>query len=149
MTEKELVLIHPDVKSNLEVLDILSGILFERGYVKKSYRQAVKDRELAFPTGIMMKGDIGLAIPHADCDHVRKTGYAIAILAQPIEFKAMGAPDESVAIRLVVMLAINDPKQQLEMLQSLITVFDEPKTLQDICDCVDADSVCRIMRQVG
>lgn len=111
--DKELIFLDLDVQSSDDVMDILGGKLIETGYCKADYVEALKKREKEFPTGIDA-GNIGIAIPHTSVEHVNKGKIAIARLHKHVPFQQMGNDDERVEVKLVFMLAVDDPTQHLQ-----------------------------------
>lgn len=109
--------------SSAYILEKISTRLYENDYVKESYIQAIKDRELIFPTGLNTT-TFGIAIPHTDSKHVNEATIAVGILRHPVTFQEMGAEDVEVSVRLVFMLAIKEPDKQLETLQSVIALIE-------------------------
>ena len=100
-------LIMPDLKagSSDEVFQQLGGLLVSEGYCKSSYVQALIEREKDFPTGINM-GNIGIAIPHTDKEHVIKGAVAIGVLKEPCISIRWETNDENVEAKLIFMLAV-------------------------------------------
>ena len=111
------------------LLRSMSRILFEHGFVKESYYEAVVEREKHFPTGLPTKG-ISVAIPHTDCIHVEKEGFLVGVLEHPVCFEIMASAQEYVNVELVFMLAIKDPEKQVIMLQRLIALCQDEANLQ-------------------
>ena len=111
-----------------EVIRRLGGLLFQHGYVKETYVQAVLEREKVFPTGLQTNL-LGMAIPHTDTEHVIKPALAIATLAHPVIFQAMGNPEAEVPVTVVMMLAISDPKAVIPVLRSVLFILEKGETL--------------------
>ena len=114
-----------------ECLGIMARQLVELGYAKPSFPDAVIARERVFPTGLPTSG-VGVAIPHADAEHVIRPGLAVGILAETVSFALMGGDGERVPVDLVIMLAINDPGEQIEMLQLVARLIQKPALLSRI-----------------
>ena len=127
--DKELIFLDLDVSSSDEVMEIVGGKLIETGYCKPDYVEALKKREKEFPTGIDT-GNIGIAIPHTAVDHVNKGKIAIARLKKTVAFQQMGNDDEMVNVKLIFMLAVDDPTQHLAKLQSIVEVIQDEVTLR-------------------
>jgi PTS system galactitol-specific IIA component len=102
-----------------EVLENLGGKLQQAGYVHESFVEAALTRESQLPTGLPLGGEFNAAIPHTDVVHVIKPGLALATLSEPVVFKNMINPDEDVPCRLVFVMALDQPKAQVEMLQEI------------------------------
>ncbi|MGE5675787.1 MAG: PTS sugar transporter subunit IIA [Mycobacterium leprae] len=123
----------PDWESAIR---LLGARLEAEGYTHSSYVQAVIDREKVFPTGLPL-GELNVAIPHTDVVHVKTPGIAIATLKDPITFQQMGSPEESVQARIVFLLAMTDPKDQVNLLANLVDIFQKGDVLQAIIDAND------------
>lgn len=90
-----------DIKceSKLQVIDIMSKKLLEKGYIDDSMRQSYFERETIATTEI---GNM-VAIPHGANGEIYENKIAIGILKEPI-FWELGK------VRLVIMLAIDKEK---------------------------------------
>ncbi|MBO0409688.1 PTS sugar transporter subunit IIA [Enterococcus hulanensis] len=123
---EELVFREVFAKTKEDVLAFLAEKLFEKGYVKHEYIQAIQDREAEYPTGLP-SSEPGIAIPHANFEMVNKTTLAIATLKQPVEFHNMEKKQAALPIQIVIMMAIGEPHGQVEMLQKIVSIIqDEP-----------------------
>ena len=49
--DKKLLLPHLEATDNLDALSQIADNLLAQGYVKEGYKQAILDREAAYPTG--------------------------------------------------------------------------------------------------
>ena len=86
-------------ESYLQVIDIMSKKLLEKGYIDDSMRQSYFERETIATTEI---GNM-VAIPHGANGEIYENKIAIGILKEPI-FWELGK------VRLVIMLAIDKEK---------------------------------------
>jgi len=59
------------------------------GYVSEEFAEDVWEREKIFPTGLPTQ-PFGVAIPHADPDHVKQSAVCLGILNSPVFFNQMG-----------------------------------------------------------
>ncbi len=144
---ESLVMIGLDAKTNVEVIEALGGRLTEEGYGKDSYVQALKEREVEFPTGLDVDG-VGVAIPHPSAEHVQKSAIAIATLAHPVAFEEMGMPEgNTVDVSLVFMLAVADPKAHLEELQRIIAIVQDRDVLMHIIESKDVQEVIETIKK--
>lgn len=120
----------PDAET---VLRVLAGRLEDGGAVGPGFTAAVLARERAFPTGLPTP--VPAAIPHADAAHVRRPGIAVATLARPVPFGAMGgAAGAEVAVELVVMLALGDASEHLAALQRLMSALGRAEAVRELVD---------------
>jgi PTS system galactitol-specific IIA component len=129
--DEKIILVKESVKDKEEIIRRLGSLLLTNGFVKDTYTQAVYDRELVYPTGLKARVT-GVAVPHTDTLHVNKPAVAIATLKDPVIFNAMGAPDTEVTVDIVLMLAIHDPKQVVNVLRKVIFVIEDDEALKKL-----------------
>ena len=72
------------------------------------------------------------AIPHVDIEYVKKSALGLATLKQEVVFYNMVENDVAVPCRLVIMLALDKPKSQVEMLQAVAAVLQDPATIEKL-----------------
>lgn len=143
----ELVLIGLDLDSKEDVLKALGNLLFENGFVKEDFIESVLQREENFPTGLPTS-PFGVAIPHTDADKVIEPQMAFALLEQPVPFHAMGSTGEKVDVRLVFMLALNNPEDQLLALQKLTGIFQDEEMVVKLSQIKSKEAFNRLMDSV-
>ncbi|AOT72640.1 PTS sugar transporter subunit IIA [Geosporobacter ferrireducens] len=121
-----------------EVLEYIGNYLFKKGFVKESFIYALLERERVFPTGLDM-GNINVAIPHTDADHVINPAIVVMVLNKPIVFETMGSIGGTVKVDVIFALAIQDPKKQLSLLQKLMELFQNEERLKHLIDVSDIE----------
>lgn len=136
LADPGLFLIGLEATGHETVLRTMAGALEARGYVRDSYPDAVVAREREYPTGLQTT--VGTAIPHADVEHVREPGIAVATLASPVGFTAMGTDDDPVDVRAVFMMAITDADAQVTVLGQLVEALQDDELLRRLVDVADA-----------
>lgn len=144
--EEENILLLPDPKDAGEVISRLSNSLERKGYVKKSFCEAVLERELSLPTGLELEGEVHAAIPHADVEHVNTPSVALAVLGKPVVFRCMVEPEKELPVRLVFLLAMNEPKKQIELLQQVATILQDAALLDKL---IESNSEREVMEALG
>lgn len=132
---------HTGARSAGAVLDELSARLLELGAVGPGFASAVRDREARYPTGLPTA--IGTAIPHTDPEHARTSGLAVATLDEPVDFGLMGTSGGTVAVRLVVMLVLDDRTvhEQPLLLQHLIGRLQGAEAVTAVLSARDEDAL--------
>ena len=115
-----------------EVITRLGQVLFQAGCVLESFVQAALDRESQLPTGLPLDGRYNAAIPHTEVEHVIKSGLALATLLEPVIFQNMIVPEEAVPVHLVILMALDQPKSQVEMLQEIAEVLQNKETIEKL-----------------
>ena len=127
-----------------EALDNLSRLLYKEGYVEKTYMDAIKEREKTFATGLPTEG-VGVAIPHASIEYVKKPIIGVGILENPIEFHVMGNHDETVSVGILFMLALNEHHAQVEMLQNLMGLIQDKELLIKMIHCSTTEDLLTLL----
>jgi len=132
LLEPSAVCLNLTAADSKEVIDHLSKQLLEAGYVRDSFANAAMEREKVMPTGLPLSGEVNAAIPHTDIEHVVKCGLALATLKQPVIFHNMVATDEEVKVSLVFVMALDQPKAQVEMLKEIAGVLQRPEVIDEL-----------------
>lgn len=125
---EDLVLFDVEANNEEELLTTLSKVVYNKNFVKNSFKDAIIKREKIFPTGLPSPG-VKVAIPHTDVEHVLTSCITIAKLKNPIQFIEMGTSSKRLDIELVFMLAVNAPKDQLNVLQKIMCTLSNEKVL--------------------
>jgi len=141
---EKLVAIGLSESSSESVIRVLGELLLQNGYVADSYIDAVLEREKEFPTGLPTE-PFGVAIPHTDCKHVHRTGIAVGVLSNPVEFGVMGSPEGTVQVRIVFLIAVAEPEGQVKTLQNLALFLHRRDALERLAVAQDAAEVTAIL----
>lgn len=142
--DESLILKFDRSMTNTEVLSEMTDYLCSQGIVKDTYKKAILDRELSFPTGLNTRG-INVAIPHADICHVNKASICVAVLKEPVLFRAMDEPDSEIPVSLVIMLALTEAHGHIEMLQKIVKLIQNQQTMKEIVETDDMRRVNQIV----
>ncbi len=141
---KELVLVGMESASAEEAMRALGKTMLAAGLVRESFVEAVLEREKVYPTGIPAKV-FDIAMPHTVADHVITPCLAVGVLREPVEFRQMGTPDIILHPRLIFMLAISDPKEQIDQLKKIMKLLQNDELLAGIRDAPDAERVVELL----
>ncbi|MCG5104753.1 PTS sugar transporter subunit IIA [Oceanobacillus alkalisoli] len=133
-----------DADSYMDLINKLGKQMFEAGYVKKTYIDAVLEREKAMPTGLRT-GHINVAIPHTDVTHVNESAVVVATLEHPVNFNLMDNPDQQAEVDIVFLLAVNDPSEQPVLLSRLMSLIKEKEILNKIKKANDNQALEEIL----
>ena len=144
--DSRLITVSMDVDSKDGIMENMGGRFVELGYCRSSYIQALKDREMEFPTGIDIDG-VGVAMPHTDVSHVNRAGIGTATLKKPVAFVHMATDDTLVPVRVVFMLAVDDPQKHLEKIQDILAVIQDKKTLEIIMKAEKPEDIINIIKE--
>lgn len=143
---KQLIFTDLEAKTCEDVLDQVSEAFIQEGYCKDTYKKALKVRETEYPTGLDIDG-IGVAIPHTDISHINKQGTAIAVLKKPVTFVQMGTDDETTEVRLVFMLAVKEPKTQIDRLQAILGIIQDKEVLKKLLEAKNKEEIIEIIKE--
>lgn len=142
---KEELVIVPLVASNREdAFEKLAFSLERHGFVKATYLHAVKNRERAFPTGLCI-GEINVAIPHTDVEHVVHSAMAVGVLEKPVRFASMENPKVEIEVSIIFMLALKDAHEQPVFLQKLVGVFQDKELLCKLASNTNVSSTYHLL----
>jgi PTS system galactitol-specific IIA component len=141
--EENLVIVPMKSDSATEAIKRLGGCLEASGFVKPSWTPAALGREREFATGLPT-GEIGVAIPHTDAEHVLKNGIAVGVVEQPVDFGEMGNPDSTVPVRIVCALAVAQSDRLVTVLQQLVKMFQTPDLLVQIAAAEEPSEIVRV-----
>ena len=141
LLEPSAVRLHSEAQDKTEVLTELGNLLFQTGYVRESFVEAALQRESQLPTGLPLEGKYNAAIPHTECEHVLKAGLALATLARPVIFQNMIQPEEGVPVQLVILMALDQPKSQVEMLQEIAGVLQNALVIEKLMEARDFQDI--------
>jgi len=143
---KSAIILNYPAKDAEDIVVTLGKRLFDAGYTKESFIQAALEREKTMPTGLPLSCGFNAAIPHTDVEHVFKPGVAFATLTNPVNFQNMVNPEDSVPVSLVFVLALDQPKAQIGMLQEIAGILQSPKVIEDLLIASECGDVIRIIK---
>jgi len=129
-----------------DVLEFMGNNLFENGYVKENYTSSIINREREYPTGLPST-TFSIAIPHTDHDLVNTTTISVATLADTVEFDNMADNQESLDVKVIIMLAISEPKGQIEMLQKITGIIQDEDLKQNMIKSKDNEELLNIIKK--
>ena len=136
--DESLVVVIDEPGSCTDVEKQLAGVLFESGYVRESYAQAIVDREASYPTGLEF-GERSIAMPHCDIEHVNGPAICMGVLKKPVAWHRMDDPESTCNAELVIMLALNEAHAHLEMLQKVIAFVQDQELVAKVIEANTAD----------
>jgi len=132
------------VKDQFDAIALAATPLLSQGCVTEDFIEAAVERERTFPTGLPTK--IGVALPHTEAKYVLKESISIITLRNTIVFAGMGNPKESIPVQIIFLLAINNPEEQLKVLQTIITIIQNEKMLTKIKDAKEPQIIYNLIK---
>lgn len=146
--DHQIALVKKTPKTTEEAFELLSNELLKNHCVTDDFYKNIVQREKTFPTGLKING-IGVAIPHTDSQYVTNSQIAFMSLENPLSFIEMGTNDKEIKVSLLFMLALKEPHEQLEMLQSLIEMFQMPGVLESLLTVNTVEEYLAIIKNYG
>lgn len=140
---EDLVIVPMRAESATDAIAQVGARLQAGGFVKDSWIQAAIEREKTFATGLPT-AEVGVAIPHADVEHVLQQAIAVGVLEKPVEFGEMGNPGSTVPVRIVCALAVARSELLVKLLQQLVEMFQSPEILKQIAEARSPANIVRI-----
>src|SRR5262245_25383039 len=133
-------------ESSDQVVRTLAQKLLAAGRVEPTFEKAAIAREKRSPTGLPFPGQ-GVAMPHAEPEHVVTPAVAIASLAKPVLFRQMGAPAIQLGASLVVMPALTSKEQAAGELARLVELLQDEALRRALCDAPTSASMYAMLAQ--
>jgi len=129
-----------------QVIRKLGEILRQQGYVADDFVQATLDREQDAPTGLPLAGSVNAALPHVEPAFVLRPAVGLATLTDPVHFGHMVEKERRVPVRLVIMLAMDRPEAQVQMLQQLVEILQDPALVERIMACATREELLQLIQ---
>ena len=143
--DESLVFSNLVVKDKQEAIKYMSEKLLSSGRVKETYPDRVMEREKTYPTGLET-GEINVAIPHCDYQHVNQKSVCIATLKNPVKFNKMDDPSEEVEVSIIMMLAIDQPDDHIEFLSQVFGLVQNQDLLKKIKDSNNESEIIELVK---
>ncbi len=143
---ESLVLLNMKAESDVEAIREIGELMVRESVVKESWINAAIEREKVFATGLPTQ-EVGVAIPHADAEHVLEQAIAVGVLDHPVSFGEMGSEGDRVEVRIVCALAVVKSEMLISLLNQLVEMFQQPGVLSIILQAKGPGEVVSIFDQ--
>jgi len=145
---QEQILIVEGAVDQSDLLHQLGDVLVRTGSVTPAYIEAVCERERTFPTGLLT-GDVNVAIPHADPQHVTKPAVALGVVKESVPFGNMADPEMKIPVQVVFLLAPDKSERQLALLEQVMNLIQDQEQMKAIMEAQEAAGVWRVLSRNG
>jgi len=122
----------------------VNQLLVEKDWVTDTFLQKILEREQVFPTGID-QGTYGIAIPHTDPECVKEEFIAFIMPDSPIDFQRMDDASLVISANFIFILGLNQPHQQLAMLQNLMGLMQHTELLNELSGKTTEDEILALL----
>lgn len=126
LVHSELVFFKQTFSDQEDFFKKAGTFLLQEDYVTTSFHNEVVKREKEYPTGLELP-KISIAIPHTYPANIVKPFIAIYHLTKPIIFTQMATTDVKVASKLIMVLGIKVPDEQVGLLAKIIDLMSDDK----------------------
>lgn len=146
LIHEENIILNLSATDKESVLSQMSDVLYQNGFVKSTFKDAVIQREEEFATGLPTHL-CSVAIPHTDVKHINNRTIGVAILEKEVPFVEMGTLDQQTDVKIVFMLAMDKVDDQLKLLQQLMQIFQSEEKLEQILRTKDRAALATIINE--
>jgi mannitol/fructose-specific phosphotransferase system IIA component (Ntr-type) len=140
-TNKDLIIIEPQVKDKDELFEKMVNHLYNLDYIlhKNSFLKALKDREEVSNTELMP----GVALPHSRSDSVQKLFLSIVLIKDGIDF---GNPEMGKA-KIIFFFGTTDKfnKEYLQLLAKSARLLKNEEFQEKLLLCNEAGQVLQLI----
>ncbi|MFT3877315.1 MAG: PTS sugar transporter subunit IIA [Propioniciclava sp.] len=137
MIKRELIQFDLETADQHDFFDHAVDELLRLGYVKESFREAIKAREARFPTALPLQPE-AVAIPHSDPEHLNEPFILAARLAAPVTWNEMGRNEAEHPVRLIFMLGFTRSDGHVKLLQVLLQNLQDAEFMKALSDATTA-----------
>ncbi|ROC60475.1 PTS sugar transporter subunit IIA [Klebsiella quasipneumoniae] len=120
------------------------AILLEKGLVRETFLEKIKQREKNYPTGLPTES-VAIALPHTDIEHVVDPFIAVTRVVKPVHWIEMGSDDSPVEVQFIFMLGLKDKNSHVELLQNLIEAFSDSEFVSAMLNTTSATETVSIL----
>ncbi|WP_295883239.1 PTS sugar transporter subunit IIA [uncultured Anaerococcus sp.] len=147
LIDEKYIHLDSEYDSKEDLLKYLTETMLKDDIIKDTFYENLMERESKYPTGLNT-GDIKVAIPHTNPEHVKRAAISIATLKKPIRFKNMENSTQDIDADLVFMLAVDNPEKQVPLLVKLMSIFSQKEKLEEIKNSKDKSEIKKIMEKL-
>lgn len=145
--KESLINIGLKVENQDELFHAMFEKAYEQGFVKETFLPKIKERESIFPTGLSVN-NYSIAIPHTDPEHVVEQFIAVSVLEKPVSFHLMEDNTKTTEVQAVLMLGLNQPHSQIEVLQELMQVIQVEEHLEKLIHAKDKSDITLLFESI-
>ncbi|MDD6526146.1 MAG: PTS sugar transporter subunit IIA [Firmicutes bacterium] len=140
MLRKDLIVLNLEGTTSSEILREFGQKFVEVGVAKDTFCDALVAREEKYPTGLPAKA-FDIAVPHTFKEHINEPAMGVGIVKNHVMFHQMGSPEIDLYPRVLFMLAVKDPTQQIETLKKIMKLIQSEDKLEKILNSKSEDEI--------
>ena len=147
--DEKICLLKRDAASQEETLKLLANEFYKADVVNEGFMNGILEREVLYPTGLLLADGSGVAIPHTDGDKVKRSQIGFLSLNKPVKFYEMGQTQHEIEVDKIFMLALKEAHEQLETLQNLMNLFMNEELVHRLDLCTAEEQYLEIIKDSG
>ncbi|MCD6484692.1 MAG: PTS sugar transporter subunit IIA [Candidatus Odinarchaeota archaeon] len=144
---EKLIAVKESCQNYHNAITELGNLLLKQGFVTEEFIKATLERERKYPTGLPTK--IGVAIPHPPPDpkYIKKNSIAIGIYKEPVYFRRMDDPEQTVPVNIVILFALKEEEGYVKFLKNLMFLIQKSDILENIIKTKSRKEIAEILRK--
>lgn len=146
--EEQLIFINEIFEDTDEFFEKIGQRSIDVRFANENFIEKLKEREIEYPTGLQLE-KYGVAIPHTDPECINQEFISVVTLEEPVIFKSMANKDEEVEVRVVFILGLKTAKNQLHVLQTLMSVIQDEELMNGLMNATDKEEVQIVLEKIG
>ncbi len=144
--DDNVIFLNQEFANREDMFKYISHELSKNNYVTDQYLEKVIQRENDHPTGFKLK-TLNVAMPHVDCEFVKKNGMFIVTSKKGIIFKN-AETDEDLPVNIVFGLLLKESDTHLTFLMKLASSFGNDMILQKIVESNNKIEIKNILKDI-
>lgn len=144
--DDNIIFLNQEFANREDMFKYISHELSKNNYVTDQYLEKVIQRENDHPTGFKLK-TLNVAMPHVDCEFVKKNGMFIVTSKKGIIFKN-AETDEDLPVNIVFGLLLKESDTHLTFLMKLASSFGNDMILQKIVESNNKIEIKNILKDI-
>lgn len=141
MIYEELIQLDWDVENQEQFFERIFKKLLEKGFVKETFLEAIKEREKNYPTALNIE-PYPIAIPHVDPEHIIKPFIAVTRLKNPIKWCEIATSDVEREVKFIFLLGFLKSNEHIVLLQTLLENCQKENIMEQLTN-IDTIEECR------
>ncbi|KFN93674.1 PTS system galactitol-specific IIA component [Tetragenococcus muriaticus PMC-11-5] len=142
------ILLGEQYQNKKEVFTAVYNLAKQKGWVTKDFGKKILEREEIYPTGID-QGTFGIAIPHTDPEWVKEEFITLLVPERPVLFQRMDDKEQEVQVDFIFILGLNQPHEQLAMLQNLMQLIQNTALLENLYKQTKREKLILLLQDYG
>ncbi|MGN1377785.1 MAG: PTS sugar transporter subunit IIA [Dorea sp.] len=147
MGKNNYLVIHGSASDKEEAIGMCADALYKAGIVRSQFGQRCIEREQEYPTGLPT--EIPTAIPHVKDEGITENTICFLRLDKPVTFRRMDDDTLEIDTDMIFNLAIKDPNEHLEALQSMMEFLNDTEALEKCKTLPDDELVLYLQEKIG